>query len=123
MLRELQNDTKVSAPTRHLVAQDITNFQEQSPLVSLQAEIRIMIYGYVLIAGEGPFDQTMANHFDKTAAAQPSLLRVCCFVHAEAIPILYSKNDFVVAVNPATPTRLACFIMAFKRKSAECQEH
>lgn len=103
MLRELLSDTKVGASTKRFVAQNITNLQEQSPLMSLPAEVRVMIYDYVLVAEESPFDQRLANHFDKTAAAQPSLLRTCRFARAEAIPIFYSKNEFVVAVTPRFP--------------------
>ncbi|KAF1353955.1 hypothetical protein BDV97DRAFT_396755 [Delphinella strobiligena] len=100
MLLELQSDTRVGAPTKRFIAQDITNLQEQSPLMSLPAEVRVMIYSYVLVAAESPFDQALPHHFDKTAAAQPSLLRTYRFARAEAIPMFCSKNDFVVAVTP-----------------------
>ena len=87
--RPVEVDHGISSPKLHATKIVQTLDSRDSRLLSLPAEIRVMIYNYVLISngdiqrlGHAPYPE------------QPGLLQVNKQVRSEALDIYYKKNTF-----------------------------
>ena len=67
----------------------------QPNLLSLPLELRLQIYGYIF-PPEPQVIPYLKSSWKKHSLA-PSILRTCKQIHDEALPILYSKNTFLIS--------------------------
>jgi hypothetical protein len=59
--------------------------------LDLAPEIRLHVYGYILVGGE--------SQYMGTRDIEPNILRTCKLIYNEADPVMYCDNRFVVSIN------------------------
>jgi hypothetical protein len=59
--------------------------------LDLAPEIRLHVYGYILVAG--------GSQYTRTRDIEPNILRTCKLIYNEADPVMYCNNEFAVSIN------------------------